>query len=282
MKKAKIEHMKLWRQLKRRKSTDEEKNVARDQLIELYYPMVKKIAGIVSKSLEWKVGIDELSSFGVDGLYIAIDKFSTNKGVKFPIYATIRIRGSMIDGIRREDLIPRSVRINYHKIEKIRTKLEGEKGRKIYEEEIVNKAGISLREFFRNGKKFSPAVFSSIDGSNIIDSSKQEDFKQDSSNVLVDNKSSSPDGKMLRKEFFSKLISKSFSHLEQQIIFFYYYQDLTMDAISEKLNLSESRISQIHANILLRLKKKISRNPSYFDSTVVECIENCKDNGPLF
>jgi RNA polymerase sigma factor for flagellar operon FliA len=282
MKKAKIEHLKLWKVLKSKKSTDAEKKEIKDQLIKIYYPLVKKIAGIVSKSLEWKVSVEELSSFGVDGLYIAVDKFSPNKGVKFPIYATIRIRGSMIDGIRREDLIPRSVRINYHKIEKIRSALENEKGRKVYDEEVADKAGISLKEFFRNGKKFAPAIFSSIDGSNIIDASKQEDFKQDSNDVLVDNKLSSPDSKILRKEFFNKLISKSFSHLEQKIIFMYYYQDLTMDVISEKLGLSESRISQIHADILQRLRDKISRNPSYFDSTIVDYIESCKDQGPLF
>lgn len=95
---------------------------------------------------------------------------------------------------------------------------------------------------------------------------------------MMDKNSISPDSKVLRREFFSKLISKNFTRIEQEIIYYYYYDNLTMEEISVKLNMSESRVSQLHSNILPRLKSKIKRNPGFFS----EDIESYNDEDPLF
>jgi RNA polymerase sigma factor for flagellar operon FliA len=281
MKKQKIEHLDLWEQLQNVK-TQHQKDKIKRQLAEIYFPLVKKISYAMAKHLEWKVSAEELASFGVDGLYVAIDRFSLSRGTNFPAYASIRIRGSMIDGIRKEDLIPRSVRSNYNRLEKAKAKLEAERGASITEDEIAEEAGVDPDDVLRNSKKYTPVTFVSIDGSDICDRSRQEDFKPDSIDVLHDPKSGIPDGKMLRREFLFKLISKGFSKIEQRIIYMYYYQGLTMDAIASKVDMSESRISQIHKDIIPRLKDKITRNPKYFGADVEKFVAENDDKEPLF
>ena len=220
--------------------------------------------------------------FGLDGLYIAIDKFSLDRGVDFPTYANRRISGSMLDNVRKNDFVPRSVRLNHSLIEKTRQEMETLECRKITEYEVVEKLGINQQEYITNIKKYSPFGIISLEGSDITDFDKQDNFKQDSIMDLTDTKSSSPDSNLIRKEFINKLISKNFSPLEQKIIYYYYYENLTMGEIGEKIKTSESRISQIHMNIIERLRNRIERNPEFFGDNIEELIRNCNDNNPLF
>ena len=281
MKKAKIDNLKLWKQFKKEK--DENKKIElRKQLIIIYYPLVKKIAYSLAKKIQWRVTPEENCSSGIEGLISAINNFDTRIGCSFPNFANLRVRGSMIDDLRRLDQTSRSTRKNFAFLEKIRHQLESEQGKKVTEEEIIKKAGLNLRDFRRNLKKYHPISFSSIEGSNICDPSKQEDFQQDSNNNLIDTKTTAPDSKIVRTEFLSKILSRNFSIIEQKIIYMYYYENLTMDNISVLLNMSESRISQIHRDVLIKLKDKIKRNPTYFDKVINKYISNCKDTGPLF
>jgi RNA polymerase sigma factor for flagellar operon FliA len=98
---------------------------------------------------------------------------------------------------------------------------------------------------------------------------------------MIDKKSISPDSKILRKEFLNKLISKNFSKIEQKIIYYYYYNNLTMEEISEKLDISESRVSQLHSNVIPRLKNKIERNPVFFENKEIY-VEGSKNIDPLY
>ena len=143
----------------------------------------------------------------------------------------------MIDGIRKQDPIPRSVRINYNLIEKTRTNLEVKKGRQVTDIEVIEAAGLDYNDFIKNTKKYYPLSFSSIEGSDICNNEKYEEFSQDMSAAIVDNSTVSPDKDSLRKEFISKLISKSFSRLEQKIVYLYYYRGLTMEIIATELDM---------------------------------------------
>jgi RNA polymerase sigma factor for flagellar operon FliA len=277
----KIEYLELWLKYQSEENPTT-KHKLENQLVEIYYPLVRKIAYGVAERIGWKLTPDELSSFGVDGLYIAIRRFDVERGATFSTYAGRRIHGSMVDGMRKEDIIPRSVRINHNKIEKMRNLLESEKGRKVSDIEILEELGIDDDEYIKNKKKFHPVVFSSIEGSDIVGSNTHEDYKQDSNSDIIDNGNISPDSKIVRREFFNKLVGKNFSKMEQKIIYYYYYQDLTMDRISEKLGLSESRISQIHKGVLPRLQDKIERNPKYFGDDICRIIENCNDSDSFF
>ncbi len=281
MEKQKISNLDLWEKFQEEK-IERKKDKIRQKLVEAYYPFVQKISYKVAENLQWNVQPDELASYGLDGLYIAIDKFSLDRGVDFPAYANRRISGSMIDNIRKNDFVPRSVRMNHNLLDKTRQEMETTEGRKVTEYEIIEKLGISQKDYLRNIKKYSPLNFISIEGSDISDSSKQDNFKQDSLSDLTDKKSSTPDSKIIRKEFICKLISKNFSLLEQKIIYYYYYENLTMGEIGRKINTSESRISQIHMDILKRLKNKIERNPEFFGDNVENFIKDCNDHDLLF
>ena len=281
MKKQKISNIKIWKKFQEEK-IESRKDKYRQKLVELYYPLVQKISYKVAKNLQWNLQPEELASFGLDGLYIAIDRFCLDRGVDFPAYANRRISGSMIDNVRKIDIIPRSVRLNHSLMEKKRQELEISEGRKVTEYEVIEELGISQKEYLINTKKYSPLSFVSLEGSDITDSSKYEDFKQDSITNLTDKSSKSPDSKIIRKEFINKLISKSFSPLEQKIIYYYYYENLTMGEIGRKIKTSESRISQIHMDIIERLRNKIKRNPEFFGDNVEDIIRKCNDNDPLF
>ena len=120
MLKQKIDYLELWKKYKSNKISPQEKENSRNQLIEVYYPFVKKIAYKLAEKLKWKRTPEELTSFGVDGLLISVEKFDITKGVKFTAYSSQRIRGSMIDNIRKEDNVPRKVRITNREMEKVR------------------------------------------------------------------------------------------------------------------------------------------------------------------
>jgi len=254
----------LWKRYKSEKKSTKKERLER-KIVEHYFPFVKKISYKLCSKIKWRLSPDELSSFGVDGLYTAIRRFDMEKGVKFETYASTRIYGSMVDGMRKEDLIPRSVRINNRKFEKIKAKLESKKGRSVTDTEIIEEMGINEKEYFINMKKYNPTVFSSL---NNIPTEEGEGIKEDYNSNLIDMKINHPDQKIKRDEFFNKLLSKNFSEVEREIIYLYYYEDLTMDLIAEILDMSESRISQIHKEVLPRLKEKIKRNPKFFSVDV--------------
>ena len=281
MEKQKIKHLPLWKKY-RSAETDKMKHESRNKLIEEYYPLVRKIAYKLAQKLNWKVSPDELSSFGVDGLFNAIGKFDVTQGVKFEHYATQRIHGSMIDNIRKIDLVPRSVRLNSTNFENVRSDLESKLGRLITDDEVVAELGISMSEYNQNLKKYHPTIFSSLEGSDMTNDSDGDMFKQDFNTSLTSNNTPSPDSKIIRKEFFNKLLGNGFSSTERMIVYLYYYKNYTMDKIADKLKMSESRISQIHKDLLPRMKNKIERNPDYFSDQVEELIKNTNDCESLF
>jgi len=280
MMRKKIKHLDLWIEYQQEEDPVK-KHKLKNKLVEIYYPLVKTIAYKLAKKIEWKLSVDELRSFGVDGLYISIRRFDLDKGASFSTYASRRIYGSMIDCMRKEDIIPRSVRINHNKIEKMRVIMESEKGEKVLDNEILEELEINCNEYNANRKKFHPISFTSIEGSTIPKNSFQDEYHQDFNSGLEDGNNSSPDSVIVRKEFFNKLVGNNFTIVEQKIIYYYYYKNLTMDRISEKLKMSESRISQIHKNVLPRLKEKINRNPKYFGKDIYEIIKNCNDKNDV-
>jgi RNA polymerase sigma factor FliA len=267
MKKQKIDNLRLWKKYQKEKNI-KKKEELRNELIEIYLPLVQNISYKVAEKIKWRITPDELNSFGIEGLFYSVPKYELDRGVSFPSYCNQRIHGSILDGLRRLDKVPRSVRINNNLVEKTKRKIESEKGEKATEYEIVEKLGIEQEEYLKNIKKYNPLSFISIDGSDISSHNKQEEFKQDFLIDLIDKRNQSPDDNLLKKEFLSKLISKSFSPLEQKIIYYYYYVELTMGDIGEKLKISESRISQIHSKLLDRLKDKIIRNPDFFSEEI--------------
>ena len=233
MEKQKIKHLPLWKKYRSAK-TEKMKHESRNKLVEEYYPLVKKIAYKLAQKLNWKITPDELTSFGIDGLFNAIGKFDVEQGVKFEHYAGSRIHGSMIDNMRKIDLVPRSVRLNSNTFEKIRGQLEAEHGRLITDDEVAEELGVSISEYNKNLKKYHPVIFSSLEGSD-MSSDNDDMFKADFNSSLMSNNTPSPDSKLLRKEFFNKLLGNGFSSTERMIVYLYYYKNYTMDRIARKM-----------------------------------------------
>ena len=268
---------KVWKKYLSSNKTDEK---SKDFLVEYYYKtLVQKIAKKMTKKFHYKIQSDELASHGVFGLYTALERFDESRGVKFETYAYTRIRGSVIDALREEDRVPRSVRMRQTKIEKTRDQLESEKGCKISNEEAVLRAGIDLNEYNKNRNKFHPNYYMSIE--NTINDIESDNNKKDFNECLVDSHESSVDGKMIRQEFLYKLMSKNFSPLERKIIYHYYYEGSPLCEIAKHLGLSESRISQKHQLILKKMRKKIEVNPNYFNVDIVNFIKNCNNKNSL-
>jgi RNA polymerase sigma factor FliA len=255
----------LWIKYKSEKN-EKKKLKYQNQLIEQYYPLVKKIGDNLAFNINYRLPAEELVSYGIDGLYIAMEKFDINRGVKFESYASIRIYGSMIDNIRQLDIVPRSVRIRNNTYHEAKQLLESKKGNKVLEDEVFEELGRKNEKYWKNRKRYNPVSFSSLEG--VTSSSENDPIKQDHNYNLIDEKCHSPESIIQKKEFFNKLMSKNFSKTERTIIYLYYYENFTMDMIASKLEISESNVSHLHRKIIPRLKEKILRNPTYFSEQI--------------
>jgi RNA polymerase sigma factor for flagellar operon FliA len=253
---------------------------SKNELVEHYYFLVEKISANLERSFKYKISRYELASHGVDGLYKAIERFDLDREIKFETYASQRISGSMIDGLRSEDWVPRSVRLRYSAINREKEILETKSGSKIDDTEAAKHAGFCEKDFMKNKKKFIPISLSSIEecSSELGINDSKKDF-----NIFLKSTSvSSPDSKILRKEFFNKLLGKNFSQREREIIYYYYYEELSMGEIAEKLELSESRVSQMLKKLISKLKLRAELNPNYFKKDILSIIEECNDRDSLF
>lgn len=224
----------------------------REQIIIEYAGLVKIVAGRLSMYLGYTVEYDDLVGYGTFGLIDAIDKFDLMKGVKFETYASLRIRGAILDQIRKMDWIPRTLRQKQKKIELAYQKLELEQGRAGTDEEVAQLIGISVDEFltWQNQTKITNLV--SLD-----------EFLEQGSEVKMDVGSSSqfeqPE-KVMEKEEMKKALVETLQHLtenEKKVITLYYYEELTLKEISHILEVSESRVSQLHTKALQKMKQKL-------------------------
>ena len=226
----------------------------REQLILEYAPLVKLVAGRLSMYLGYNVEYDDLVSYGIFGLIDAIDKFELSKDVKFETYASLRIRGSILDQIRKMDWIPRTVRQRQRQIDTAMKEIELEKGSPASDEEIAVKLGISSDELcdWQSQMKVTNVV-------------SLNEFMESGSEVPNEkNLASHFDGpeEVLEKSELKEQLAASLDLLtekERKVILLYYYEELTLKEISYVLEVSESRVSQLHTRALQKMKEKLGR-----------------------
>jgi len=243
---------------------------SKQKLVEHYFNFVQNIARKLASKLAYKVTVEELASSGIDGLYKAIDSYDPETfGTKFETYGYIRVWGAMIDGIRNDDWVPRSVRLRQADIEKARSEMEASSGIKVSDEMLFAHLGIDPEDYNRNSHKYHAVGISSLD--NCLEDG--EENKKEFNSYLVAKNEPSPDANILRKEFLSKLVGKNFTALERNILYLYYYENYTMKEISDKLKVSESRISQVHHDVLKRLKTRVEVNPNYFSADIMDIMD---------
>lgn len=229
----------------------------KEQLIIGYSPLVKYLAGRLNIHIGRRIEYDDLISYGIFGLIDAIDKFDYKKGVKFETYASLRIRGAIIDSIRKLDWVPRALRQKNKQLDNVLSELELELGREPTEEEIANKLNMSLEETRDLIKKSAVSSLVSLD--DYLDQNYEDSFL--SSENLEENTPESQYDKKELKDILTHAIDK-LSEKEKKVITLYYFEDLTLKEISRIMGVSESRISQIHSKAVIKLQSKLGKYKS--------------------
>ncbi len=204
------------------------------------------------------ISIDDLISAGVIGLMDAITKFRPDKQVEFKTYAEFRIRGAMIDELRSMDWVPRTVRQKANQIERAINQLEKKNGRPVEDDEIASEMGLSLDAYYETIKD--------LHGLSPLDMEEvQKRFPrlslEDILDSLADSEENDPFHQYSLKEL-KKILARAIDALssnEKMVISLYYYEDLTLKEIGEVLDLTESRICQIHMKGVLKLRARLKR-----------------------
>ncbi len=230
----------------------EQNTVDTTAMVERYAPMVKRIAHHMLARLPASVQLDDLIQSGMVGLLEAAKKYDTDKGASFETYASIRVRGAMLDDIRKNDWAPRSVHRNTRQITAAIKKIEGKKGRDATNIEVAKELNITL-ECYHSYLKDSAAtrLFSYDD---VIENQGESVFD----NL---NKNSLEPFEELQKQNFATNLAYSISELperEKLVLSLYYTEELNLKEIGAVLGVSESRVSQIHSQAALRLKARLS------------------------
>lgn len=229
---------------------------AGDELMRLYLPLVDYHVQRLSVGLPKNVNKGDLRSHGMFGLYDALEKFDLGRELKFDTYASFRIRGSIIDGLRQEDWLPRSLRERIKKVDTAIEKLEQKLGRHVQPKEVAEDLSMTEEEVLQVMNEMLGSHLLSID-EKASDSDRDETFK----NTIMDISSQTPEQELINKANYEDLIKviEELNEKEQLVISLFYFEELTLTEIGQVMDLSTSRISQIHSKALFRLKKVLKK-----------------------
>jgi len=226
---------------------------SRNLLLEHYSDLVKYCAERLHSKLPDKVELDDLISAGIFGLMDAIDAFDPDRGVKFETYCAPRIKGSILDELRSMDWVPRLVRARAHQLARATHSLEMHLGRKPDQEEIAQELNMDMDEFNRLQRDANAVSLVSLN-TKCSDSESEKDVCE--IDVIKDKKSEDPLLEAQKRDL-RNLLTKGLTRAERLIIVLYYYEEMTMKEIGATLDLSESRVSQMHSSIVDRLKAQM-------------------------
>ena len=227
----------------------------RDQLIMDYAPLIRFVAQRIAARLPSNIDIDDLISAGAIGLMDAIEKYDPSRDNKFKTYAEFRIRGAILDELRSQDWVPRSVRDKAKKIEKTYIELEQRFGRAVTDGEISNALGINLSEYHEMIAKVKAVTMLSIDE---LSGPSQQDRK--SLLECLENVGSKNPFTQLKSKGVRELLVKNIEELPEKqklVLSLYYYEELNLKEIGRILEVTESRVSQLHTQAVERLRSRL-------------------------
>ncbi len=242
----------LWRAY--RKTGDD---AIRNRLVKQYLPLVKYVAGKLAVGMPQNVEFDDLVSYGVIGLFDAIDKFDPDKHVKFKTYAVTRVRGSIFDQLRQLDWVPRSIRQKTRELEDAVRRLEAQLGRSATDREIARELGISERDFEKLILKISGTTVLSL---NDVWYPGDDNDRMSIGDSIESPQNRNPDA-IVEKQEIKRVIVEAINDLpdkEKKVLVLYYYEDLTLKEIGAVLGVTESRISQLHTKAIMRLRGRLT------------------------
>lgn len=223
-----------------------------DHLLRKYTPLVHYHVHRLLMNVPKNVDRDEMKSYGMIGLYDALEKFDPSRNYKFDTYASFRIRGTIIDGLRKEDWIPRTLREKIKKLEATIEELEQEKMREVKPKEVAKQLNVSVEEVETLMNDSLMVHVLSMDETN-----KESTNKEEIKFLIKDEQRLTPEEEILKREKIEQLskVIEKLNEKEQMVITLFYFEELTLTEIGEILGLSTSRISQIHSKAISRLKK---------------------------
>lgn len=228
---------------------------ARQALIEHYLPLVKRVCGRLSINLPNHIDREDLESAGILGLMDAIANFCPDRGVKFETYAVARIRGAAIDSLRQSDFVPRSVRQKAKQLQDVIHNLQGRLGYTPSDEQIAEELGLSMQDLSKWWQDVQSISVLSLN----VPLDKDEDGA-DLTSLLVAPSDSDPVGALLQIEGTAELAAAitTLTEREQLLLSLYYEAGLTLKELGQVLGVSESRCSQIHTAVMLKLRAKLA------------------------
>ncbi|MBR1396786.1 MAG: FliA/WhiG family RNA polymerase sigma factor [Selenomonadaceae bacterium] len=232
----------LWNRYRLKKDME-----TRNQLAEHYLPLIKIVAGRLAISLPTHIDKDDLINSGFFGLIDAIERFEINRNIKFETYASVRVRGAMIDYLRSKDWIPVTMRQKIRKYEQVVCQLESELGRSATDEELASALNISLKEL--------KTLFEQINSTTVV---PLEEYLQTNNLEAIDSNPAETAEYRELKETLAKVIDR-LPEKERLVVSLYYYDELTLKEISLILKLSEARISQLHTKAIFRMRGYLAK-----------------------
>ncbi len=251
-----VDIAKTWEQFIADRSNQDLRNI----LIEHYLPLVHYHGERTWKRLPDEVDLDDLVSAGIFGLMDAIDAFDPARGVKFETYCVRRIRGAMLDELRNMDWVPRLVRSRAKKLSEANKELSDKLGRLPSQEELANHLNMSPVELKRMVTDANTVSLVSLNKKWF-----ETDGAKDISEIdLIEDQRSEDPTSRIQKTDIMRLVTKGLSRNERLIIILYYYEEMTMKEVGMTLDLSESRVSQMHSSIVNRLQQQLrKRRPEF-------------------
>ncbi|HUP56940.1 MAG TPA: FliA/WhiG family RNA polymerase sigma factor [Bdellovibrionota bacterium] len=231
-------------------------NSSREQLVLEYAPLIKYIAQKIAARLPANIELDDLISSGVIGLIDAIEKYDATRDNKFKTYAEFRIRGAILDELRAQDWVPRSVREKAKLLEKCYSRIEQRVGRQATDEEVCKELNISQDEYFDLLNQVRSVSLLSFDD---ISSFSKADKRSLHGYGESGQRSPTPFNEV-NVAHIKKLIAEAIHDLPEKqrlVLSLYYYEDLNLKEIGRVLDVTESRVSQLHTQAILRLKGKL-------------------------
>jgi len=229
----------------------------RNQMILEYAPLIKYIAQRIAVRLPPNIDINDLISSGTIGLIDALDKFDPERGVKFRTYAEFRIRGAILDELRSLDWVPRSVRQKLHLLEDAYANLEHKLGRPASEEEVAERMGVDVEKLYDLINKANGIKLISLEELGYTSERERDKIKD----YVADGSQEDPSIQLKLKEI-ETLLAKAINELPEKqrlVITLYYYEELTMKEVGIALGITESRVSQIHTQAVIKMKGKVKQ-----------------------
>ncbi len=238
----------VWEEYRRSNSED-----IRNYLMEKFLPLVRYNAERIHQKLPDEVDIEDLMQAGTFGLKDAVDAFDLERKVKFETYCAPRIRGAILDELRSMDWVPRLVRHRTARFESVRQQIEMETGENPSDSQVASRVGLEGEEFDKLKRDGSPVSVRSLT-QRCFSGDNGKDVRE--IDVIRDESQSNPLTEMARRDL-KEFVTKGLNRAERLIVVLYYYENMTMKEIGSTLALSESRVSQMHSSILLRLKAQM-------------------------